>query len=278
MEEENYEQAVIAFEEAIAIDDRCLEAYVGGLEAYLGAGDMDGAQDFYERTLEMLSGLNEDFLAENMDYAVELYLAVEKVYGDDQEKIAQILEEGYTVTGENARIKDRLVENYIEIGKQETQNGSYEEALTVYDRLLELDNTRPETISGLCECLNKYIDVLMAAGRYDDIRALADKYKNVAVNVDFAGILARIAELERIEADNRAFMQKVYDLMAAQDYEEGMYEVYISEERRLYWRIWKEIPIFTFLTAMSPVMELVQAYISMNTMGKCIIIFITVIM
>ncbi len=230
LEEENYEQAALAFEEAIAIDERCIEAYIGGLEAYLGAGDIDAAQDFYDRTLEMLSSLNEDFLAENMDYAVELYLSAEEVYGDDLDKIAQVLEEGYTVTGEDARIKDKLVENYIEIGKKETQDGAYEDALTVYDRLLELDNTNPDTISGLCECLNKYIDILMAAGRYDEIRALADKYRDVAVNVDFDGILAQIAELERIEAENRAFMQKVYELMAAQDYEEGMRELYASEE------------------------------------------------
>ncbi len=192
LEEENYEQAALAFEEVIAIDERCMEAYVGGLEAYLGAGDMDGAQDFYDRTLAMLSGLNEDFLAENMDYAVELYLAAEKVYGEDRDKAAQVLEDAYTVTGEDARIKDKLVENYIEIGKKETQDGSYEDALAVYDRLLELDNTNPDTISGLCECLNKYIDILMEAGRYDEIRALADKYKDVAVNVDFDGILAQI--------------------------------------------------------------------------------------
>ena len=230
MEEENYEQAVIAFEEAIAIDDRCIEAYEGDLEAYLGAGDMDGAQDFYDRTFTMLSGLDKDFFAENMDYAVQLYVAVEKVYGDDREKIVQVLEEAYAATGEDSGIKDKLIENYIEIGKKETQDGIYEDALTVYDRLLELDNMNMETIRGLCECLNKYIDVLMAAGRYDEIRILAYKYKDIAVNVDFDGILARIAEQERIEADNRAFMQKVYELMAVQDYEGGLMEVYASEE------------------------------------------------
>lgn len=106
LEEQNYEQAALAFEQAIAIDDRCLEAYAGGVKAYLGTGDMESAREFYDRTLTMLSGLDEAFLAENMDVAVELYLAVEEIYGDDREKIVQILEDGYSVTGENPQIKD----------------------------------------------------------------------------------------------------------------------------------------------------------------------------
>lgn len=230
LEEQQYEQAAIAFEEAIAIDDRCMEAYTGGIEAYLGAGDVDGAQDFYDRTLTMLSGLDTDFANANMESIVEIYLATNDVYGDDTEKIAQVLEDGYTFTGEDSRIKDKLIENYLQIGKEDTQNGLYEEALTVYDRLLELDSTNTETINDLCDCLNKYIDILMEAGKYDEIRALAEKYGEVAVNMDFEGILAQIAEIERIEAENRAFMQKVFDLMAAQDYEEGMCEVDGSEE------------------------------------------------
>ena len=230
LEEQNYEQAAIAFEEAIAIDDRCMEAYTGGIEAYLGAGNVDGAHDFYDRTLTMIDGLDTDFANANMEAIVEIYLAANDVYEGDTDKITQVLEDGYTFTGEDSRIKDKLIENYLLIGKEDTQNGSYEDALTVYDRLLELDSANTETINDLCACLNKYIDILMEAGKYDEIRALADKYGNVAANVDFEGILAQIAESERIEAENRVFMQKVYYLMMMQDYEEGLCELYGSEE------------------------------------------------
>ncbi|MCM1122677.1 MAG: hypothetical protein NC416_08840, partial [Eubacterium sp.] len=230
LEEGQYEQAALVFEKAIAIDDRCMEAYLGGLRAYLGAGDMDDTQDFYERTLAMLAELDEDFLSENMDYAVELYLAVEEVYSGDRDRIAQVLEEGYSVTGEDARIKEKLVENYIAMGKEKTEEADYENALTAYDRLLELDSTNSEMINDLCDCLNQYIDVLMEAKQYDTIRALAEKYGDVAVNVNFTAILEQIAELERIEAENRAFMQKIYDLMAAQDYGDRMYEALFYDE------------------------------------------------
>ena len=233
LEEEQYEAAALAFEQAITIDERCMEAYAGGLEAYLGAGDTNGARDFYDRTLAVISGLDPEFAASNRETIVGLYLSVDQVYGDDPDKMAQILEDGYTLTEEEPRIKDRLIETYVGIGKEKTQGGAYEEALTVYDRLLELDSGNTETIDGLCDCLNKYIDVLMKEKRYDEIRALAEKYGDIATGVDFASVLAKIAELEKIEAENRAFMKNVYDLMAAEDYE-GMHEVDGSEEAKAF--------------------------------------------
>ncbi len=41
--EEEYEQAVVAFTEAISLDDKNVEAYLGLAEAYLGLGDEDAA-------------------------------------------------------------------------------------------------------------------------------------------------------------------------------------------------------------------------------------------
>ena len=229
LENEQYEEAVLAFERAIAIDDRSLEAYAGALEAYLGKGDQGETEAFYDRTLAVLSGLDDEFIAQNMDYTVEIYFAADEVYENNPEKAAEVLEDGLVKTGENQEIKDHLIKDYQQTAKEKAAGAAYEEALTVYDRLLELDNTNAETISGLCDCLNPYIDVLMESRQYDKIRELADKYKDVAADVDFASILAKIEELEKIEAENRAFMQKVYDLMAAEDYE-GMHEVDGSEE------------------------------------------------
>lgn len=229
LQEQKYAEAVLAFEKAITIDERCIAAYVGGLEAYLGKGDAEGAKTFYDKTLVMLSGLDADYIAENRDGIVELYLSVEKVYGDDPEKVAEILEDGYKQTEEDGRLKDKLIETYIGIAKEKTEEGTYEEALGTYDRLIELDRENADMIAGLCDCLNKYIDVLMKEKRYDEIRALAEKYGDVAMGVDFASILAKIAEIEKVDAENRAFMKKVYDLMAAQDYE-AMHEVDGSEE------------------------------------------------
>lgn len=229
LQEQQYAEAALAFEKAIAIDERCMAAYAGGLEAYLGTGDAESAKTFYDKTLDMLSGLDADYVTENMDSVVELYLSAEKVYGDDPEKVAEILEGGYEKAGEDQRLKVKLIETYLGIAKEKTEEDAYEEALKKYDRLIELDRENADMIAGLCDCLNKYIDILMKERRYDEIRALAEKYGDIATGVDFKSILAKIAELEKIEADNRAFMKKVYDLMAAQDYE-AMHEVDGSEE------------------------------------------------
>jgi hypothetical protein len=69
----------------------------------------------------------------------------------------------------------------------------------------------------------------MEQGDYDTIRALAEKYGDIASGVDFASILAQIEELERIAAENQEFMQNVYDLMAAEDYD-GMMGVDGSDD------------------------------------------------
>ncbi len=210
LEEQQYEQAVLAFEQAIAIDEHCMEAYAGGVKAYLASGDADGAENFYERTITMLSGLDELLLAENMDAVVELYLAAEQVYVEDQDRIAQVLEESLKVTGEDARIKDKQIETYLGIAKEKTEGATYEEALKIYDRLLELDRESETVIDDLCDCLNRYIDQLVKVGNYDKIRELAEKYMDSAVKVDFAGILAMIAEKE--EADTLPATEKVLNI------------------------------------------------------------------
>lgn len=150
MEEGNYEQAALTFDKAIAIDDRCIESYAGGIKSYQLLGDKGGLTNIYERALEAVAGLDEGELSKSMEAVVEIYLAADDVYSDNLEKVIQVLEDGQELTGAG-RIKDRLVEDYLDPAADE----------------------------------------------------------------------------------NRAFIQKVYDLMAAGDYE-AMQEVYGSEESRAF--------------------------------------------
>lgn len=191
LEEENYEQAMLAFEEAIAIDERCMEAYAGGLEAYLGAGDMDGAQDCYDRTLAAIGLLDADGIAENIDTIETICLAAESVYGNNLSHALEALEEVFYLTGEN------------------------EEILNI-----------------LGACLEHYINILIEAGQYDEVYELIEQYGDIVTNIDFQSILAQMEEQKQqklAENANNAFMQKVYELMAVQDYQ-GMYELAISAE------------------------------------------------
>lgn len=228
LEEQKYEEAALAFEQAIAIDDRCMQAYAGGIEAYLNTGDTENLEKMYEKAMGVIGELDEEFLTENMDAVVDIYLYADEVYGNT-EKAAQILEEAMEITGQNPEIEEELVNVYLELAEKYTGDGAHEKALECYDRLLELAGENEQVLTGLESCLKQYIDVLMEEKRYDEIRKLAEKYGNVVKNIDFEAILARIAELERIEAENRAFMQKVYELMEAKDYE-SMHGVDGSEE------------------------------------------------
>ena len=49
MEELNYEQAIAAFEAAISIEPKCVEAYMGLADIYLATGDIDSAIKVLER-------------------------------------------------------------------------------------------------------------------------------------------------------------------------------------------------------------------------------------
>lgn len=185
--EADYEEAALTFEKAIAIDERNLDAYVGGLEAYFGKGVQEETEDFFQRILTLLDGLDSDYLMRNRNTVVELYLAADLVYRDSPERAAEVLEAGFVKTGENEEIKRSLIADYQKIAGKRTENGSYEDALTAYDRLLELDTENQEIIEGLCECLNAYIEILMEQGNYDRIRELAGKYRSVARKVNFGG-------------------------------------------------------------------------------------------
>ena len=58
LENGEYEEAAIAFENAIAIDEKCMEAYVGGIEAYLQMNDADEVSAFYDRALSVVRSLD----------------------------------------------------------------------------------------------------------------------------------------------------------------------------------------------------------------------------
>lgn len=233
LEEQNYEEAVVAFERAVAIDDRCMPAYVGGIEAYLQTDDTEGMEKLYEQAVGVIDELDDGFPAENMEAVVGIYLYADDVYSGDLERAVQILEKGMEKTGDNPEIKEEAVKDYLQLTAAAADGEAYEKALGYYDRLLELDKDNEEAVAGLEACLQSYIDILMEEKRYDEIRQLAEKYQDIAANIDFRSILSQVAELERIEAENLAFIQKVYELMEAEDYE-AMHGVDGSEEARAF--------------------------------------------
>ena len=174
-----YEEAALTFEQAIAIDDKCVEAYAGGVEAYVNLDDTAGMTAFYNKALTAVEDLDESLVAEKIDYVAEIYLAADNVYSFDKTRAIETLEQGYRVTKENARVKESLVSDYIDVSK----NGEYEERLIIFDRLLELDGENEEVQQNMKEMLTEYIGVLIEEEDYDKIGELTGRYEGTAQEV-----------------------------------------------------------------------------------------------
>lgn len=162
--------------------------------------------------------------------SVDAYLGKAQAYEGmgDTEQLLAVLQTGYEQTGDG-QIKKQLVDVYLEQASGSATAGDYESALAVYDKLLDLDGENEEVQRDLSNLLNSYFRKLIDERNYDEARALIEKYIDKVSGVDFQAYLNEIEEKERIEAENKAFLQKVYDLMAAQDYE-ALCGLYTAEE------------------------------------------------
>lgn len=200
LENGEYEEAILAFEKAIAIDDRCMEAYVGGLEAYLNIEDEESLQAFYDRAMSAADHLDGELLVKNIGYVVEIYQMADTVYADMPQQAIEILEKGWSVTAE-PEIRNKLAEDYFAIAEERDKSGNYEDELEVYDRLLELEKADDRVWEALEKCLIEYLESLLKDGRYDEITALVEKYRDIATGIDFDKYLEQMKEA--IDADEK---------------------------------------------------------------------------
>lgn len=224
LENGEYEEAVLAFEKAIAIDDKCMEAYAGGLKAYISIGDEESLQAFYDRALAATDNLDEELLEQNMGYVVEIYQMADTVYADMPEQAIEVLEKGWNVTVE-PEIRNKLAEDYLAIAEEKNRNGIYEDELKIYDRLLELDKENERALEALEKCLISYLDFLMEEERYDEVTVLAEKYREIVVGIDFDEYLEQIKEVMAIEekekkVDKNNTEEEETEITAENDHEE----------------------------------------------------------
>lgn len=174
LEEQDFEQAVIAFNEAIEIDERCIEAYAGGIEAYLQSGNTEELSVFYEKALEVVRSASNEEMQGNTDDICAIYGAADEVY-DDLNKSLEILEEGRAAVGEIPEAED------IET---------------------DLSNT-----------LTEYLDKLLSEKNYAEAKTLIEKHKSDELDVDLNSYLATVEKEEKAEAEKVAFLSEVYKFM-----------------------------------------------------------------
>ena len=225
LEEQNYEQALVEFDKVIAIDPMNTAAYLGKAQAYEGMGDTEQMfavlQTGYEQTGD----------GQIKEQLVDAYLEQASGFtaSRDYESALAVYDKLLDLDGENLEVQNGLRTLLLQQASDYEASGNYDGALTVYDRLLEMDGENPEVQKGIGDLLNSYLRKLIDEGNYDEARALIEKYRDKVSGVDFQAYLNEIEEMERIKAENAEFLQKVFDLMAAQDYE-ALCELCAAEE------------------------------------------------
>ena len=225
LEEQNYEQALVEFDKVIAIDPMSVDAYLGKAQAYEGMGDT-------EQLLAVLqTGYEQTGDGQIKEQLVDAYLEQASGFAasGDYESALAVYDKLLELDGENPEVQNGLRTLLLQQASDYEASGNYDGALAVYDRLLEMDGENPEVQKGIGDLLNSYLRKLIDEGNYDEARFLIEKYRDKVSGVDFQAYLDEIEEMERIKAENAAFLQKVFDLMAAQDYE-AVRELYTSEE------------------------------------------------
>lgn len=155
-----------------------MEAYAGGIEAYIKTGDEDALQAFYDQAVMAAGRAEEEILHQNMDYVTEIYLSADEVYSNAPEKAAEILEEGWDIT-QSSEIKNRMMEIYFFIVGGEGRVREYGEVLDTYDRLLELAQDSEDILVSVKKYVIDYLDFLIGENRYDEVKAAARKYEDV---------------------------------------------------------------------------------------------------
>ena len=213
LEEMDYEQAKIAFEEAIAIDPKCAEAYLGHADANLGMNRYQDAFDILKQGLDATAGdetLISDYTRVGMECS-ETYL--EK---NDYESALNVFDE-LLIYNSGEEVKSSLGEcvwKYIEVLLEEKD----------YDTILKLSEKYRDLIPGLdSESITGKIE---ASKNFDRI---ADYLIQIARNCKDEDYEAVFEIMSDDEFENTMAYVDEYGEIKAYDTEYGKIGVYSVE-------------------------------------------------
>lgn len=129
----DYENAIIAYEDALKLDPYCLDAYLGLSDVYLALGDTDKAIEIMQQAKEM------------MPESVEVYESLAQIYAsqNQMELMVSILEEGIGATN-SERLREMLREyqsdgERTELAESNRIDGTSEEGTSLEDKEEEED-------------------------------------------------------------------------------------------------------------------------------------------
>ena len=120
--EANYEEAIVAFNKVIELDPKQVDAYAGMIETYVQMDEYEQAVSIYEEGAERL---------------------------------------GETASKELETIKTTLVDQLGKAAENLMEEGEYERAEAIYQLKFRLDESSPEAVLGLVDCL-------LSQGEFDE--------------------------------------------------------------------------------------------------------------
>lgn len=82
------------------------------------------------------------------------------------------------------------------------------------------DGRSGDVLENLENCLEQYIDALLAEGKDDEVRALIEKYKDVLAGTDFDAFLTQM-EMHLKEIGYASLLSAMQELIIAEDYEQA---------------------------------------------------------
>lgn len=191
LEEEQYEEAIVAFKEVIEIEDKNIPAYVGLISVYEQTKAYDELKEVYKQALTAVQNAD----GEEESYEQMIYLDITDSYQEDEKSMLE------------------LVDFQIQIGDL------------------------PEEWE---EWINKYITELKKERAYNELLALAEKYKDSSINIDFKELEKEIKAQIKKEEENAPVIQMLKESlnrMETEDYE-GLSNYLNTNLDK--WNLWQE--------------------------------------
>lgn len=225
---EEYEEAIVHFDKAIEINERCIDAYLGKLDAYEELGDKKDLQNYYDDLLVTMAEWDSDYIEEINDEVSTIVLEAKTVYKDDPLKEFEALEKGLDIIEKDDDVVAEYVNAGLKLSEEYEDNYDYENSLAVYDKLLSKSNDDKVT-DALSDCLEIYINQLIYDKEYDKAKEIIAKYSDMDIAFDSDYYLDEIEQLSEYYDTLTDYLTLIAEKCQAEDYD-GAFDLMHTDE------------------------------------------------
>ncbi len=190
LDEMDYENAILAYNMAIAIDPNSVESYVGLAEAYAGIEEYDKSLDAIKAGMDVV-GENRELL-EQRGKTIELYLGV----GDACYQLKKY-DEAIEIFNKIIEADPQKTDAYIGIANAYIEKGMYEEALETVNKGIEINGE----IDGLVELRKKISEILSSEEKTNEESYEEDSIEEEQFSQEYRELYSNVLR-ENISSDS----------------------------------------------------------------------------